>query len=87
MRDCLIDIDIMFLDAGGRIVAMYTMPVEEPRGANESAREYETRLKKYPSKYSAQYAIEIRGGLLETMNFGLGDKIELDFEYLKAVTQ
>ncbi len=87
MRDCLFDIDIMFLDAGGRIVAMHTMPVEEPRGANESARQYEARLKKYSSKYSAQYAIEIRGGLLETMSFELGDKIELDFEYLKSVTQ
>ncbi len=87
MRDCLVDIDILFLDAGGRIVAMHHMPVEPPREDSESMTAYEARLKKYSSKYDARYAIEIRGGLLETMGYTEGDKIKLDFEYLKSVTQ
>lgn len=87
MRDCLIDIDILFLDASGRIVAMHAMTVEEPQRDDESLVAYEARLKKYSSRYAAQYAIEIRGGALETMSYERGDKIDLDFEYLKSVTQ
>ena len=87
MRDCLVDIDILFLDASGRIVAMHAMTVEEPQRDSESITAYEARLKKYTSRYAAQYAIEIRGGLLESMPYKAGDKIELDIDYLKSVTQ
>lgn len=87
MRDCLIDIDIIFLDASGRIVAMHAMTVEEPKKDTETMTAYEQRLKKYSSRYAAQYAIEIRGGLLETMSYKPGDKIDLDTDYLKSVTQ
>ena len=87
MRDCLFDIDVLFLDAGGRIVAMHHMPIEDPRKSGELTTKYDARLKKYSSRFGAQFAIEIRGGLLETMDYSTGDKIELDLEYLKAVTQ
>lgn len=87
MRDCLIDIDIIFLDASGRIVATHAMTTEEPKKDSESSSEYESRLKRYSSRYPAQFAIEIRGGVLETMSYKPGDKIELDLDYLKAVTQ
>jgi len=87
MRDCLIDIDIIFLDASGRIVATHAMTTEDPKKDSESSSEYERRLKKYSSRYPAQFAIEIRGGVLETMSYKPGDKIELDLDYLKAVTQ
>lgn len=87
MRDCLIDIDIIFLDASGRIVATHAMTTEEPKKDSESSSAYESRLKRYSSRYPAQFAIEIRGGVLETMSYKPGDKIELDLEYLRAVTQ
>ncbi len=87
MRDCLIDIDIIFLDSTGRIVAMHHMPIEEPRKPDESQVQYELRLKKYSSRFSAKYAIEILGGKLETMNLKEGQLIDLDTEYLESVVQ
>jgi len=87
MRDCLIDIDIIFLDPTGRIVAMHHMPAEELRKDDETPGQYEARLKKYPSRYSAQFAIEIIGGRLETMGLKEGQLIKLDAEYLKSIVQ
>ena len=87
MRDCLIDIDIIFLDPSGRIVAMHNMPIEPARGEGEGLVMYENRLKKYPSRYSAKYAIEIIGGRLESMDLKEGQLIELDIEYLESVVK
>ena len=87
MRDCFFDIDIIFLDSAGRITAMHTMPAEEPKGDDESAREYENRLPTYSSRYNAKYAIELVGGMLETLDLKDGQQIELDIEYLEAITQ
>lgn len=87
MRDCLIDIDIIFLDPSGRIVAMHHMPVEPPQTETENATQYEQRLKRFSSRFSAQYAIEIAGGRLETMNLQEGQLINLDTEYLQSIVQ
>lgn len=87
MRDCLIDIDIIFLDPSGRIVAMHHMPVEDPRTVDESLSVYEQRLKRYPSRFSAKYAIEIRGGRLESMSLEEGQLIELDTDYLESIVR
>lgn len=87
MRDCLFDIDIVFLDSAGRIVAMHTMTVEEPKRDDESQIQYELRLKKYPSRFNAQYVIEVSGGLLEGLPVKEGDRIDLDTEYLQSVTK
>jgi uncharacterized membrane protein (UPF0127 family) len=38
MRDCLIDIDIIFLDANARIIAMHHMPKEPPAGPTRASR-------------------------------------------------
>ncbi len=91
MRDCLVDIDIIFLDPAGRITAMHHMPIEPPRdpeteplndrGLNQ---DYEDRLPKYPSRYAAQFVIELAGGTLERLNLSEGDLIELDRDGLKA---
>ncbi|MEL6396496.1 MAG: DUF192 domain-containing protein [Planctomycetota bacterium] len=35
MRDCLVAIDIAYLDSRGRVLKMYTMPAEPPRGEGE----------------------------------------------------
>lgn len=87
MRDCLIDIDIIFLDSTGRIVAMHHMPTEPPMTSEETAVQYESRLKRYSSRFSAQYAIEIAGGHLERMNLKDGQLIELDTEYLSSIVK
>jgi uncharacterized protein len=87
MRDCLIDIDIIFLDSAGRIIAMHHMPIEEPQGPDESALGYESRLPKYSSRFNAQYAIELVGGALEELNLSDGQLIDLDTDYLQSITQ
>lgn len=89
MRDCPIDIDIIFLDPSGRITAMHEMKAEEPRGPGEGEpgelnMAYEERLKRYSSRFPAQFAIEIRGGMLPELNLKEGDRIDLPLEALKA---
>ena len=97
MRDCPVPIDIIFLNAGGRITAMHAMQPEPPRSDAEKANLppfmgapewawtnplYEGRLKKYPSRASAQFAIELKGGTLAKMNLKPGQLIEFDREAL-----
>jgi uncharacterized membrane protein (UPF0127 family) len=99
MRDCLVPIDIIFLDKSGRITAMHQMQTDPPRAPHEEARSepypgapewswvnsaYENRLKKYPSLYAVQFAIELKGGTLPTLGLRVGDKIEFDHEALIA---
>lgn len=90
MRNCLTDIDIIFLDPGGRITAMHHMPEEPPRDPDTEPvvgpgqlDKYEQRLKKYPSRYPAQFVIELAGDTLERLEIKEGDLIELDLDGLK----
>ncbi len=87
MRDCLVPIDILFLDKDGYITAMHTMPVEEPQGEDESDFEYEDRLTRYSSRLAAQFAIEIRGGLKDELKVNVGDRIPLDVARLKKLAR
>ena len=98
MRDCYMDIDIIFLDANGRITAFHHMPKEAPRGADEGVvgdwdprkpanRRYESRLKRYSSRGAAQFVIELAGGELEKLKPKVGEKIELDTDRLKALAR
>ncbi|MGV6814014.1 MAG: DUF192 domain-containing protein [Phycisphaerales bacterium] len=87
MRDCSFDIDIIFLDSAGRITAMHTMPIEEPKKDDETQYAYEVRLEKYSSRFNAQYAIELVGGMIDTLDLEEGQQIELDTEYLQSVTK
>lgn len=97
MRDCPVDIDIIYLDKSGRIVAMHAMKAETPRADDEKVLsggpgvpewaktndKYESRLKKYPSKFPAQFVIELKGGTLAKLKLKNGDKIDLDTKGLK----
>jgi uncharacterized membrane protein (UPF0127 family) len=98
MRDCFMDIDIIFLDANGRITAFHHMPEEPPRGADEGEvgdwdprkpanRRYEGRLKRYSSRGAAQFVVELAGGELEKLKLKVGEKIELDTDRLKALAR
>jgi uncharacterized membrane protein (UPF0127 family) len=77
MRDCPIPIDIIYVDATGRITAMHHMVPEPPRSAEEqpipnerlpnwawSNPKYEARLKQYPSRFAGVIAIELRANTL-----------------------
>lgn len=76
MRRCLVPIDIIYLDPAGRIVRTYAMQVE-PYDTPES------RLRRYDSGNTAQFAIELAGGTLDSLNLSLGQKIDLPVESLK----
>jgi len=89
MRDCLADIDIAFLDDGGRVLALHAMKVEPPRTAEEPVREYpndpyENRLKRYSSRFPSRVAVEFAGGTLARLGVKEGDKVSIDLAPLKA---
>ena len=91
MRDCPIPIDIIFVDSSDRIVAMHQMKVEEPRRPDEPKTadpeedKYENRLVRYPSRFAAQFVIEIKGGTLPSLGLKEGDRLSLDTDRLKPM--
>jgi uncharacterized membrane protein (UPF0127 family) len=86
MANCLIDIDIIYLDRGGRITAMHRMKCDTKR-ENEDQLAYERRLPRYPSVYPAQFVIELKAGSLDRLDLRVEDKIELDLDRLKRLAQ
>jgi uncharacterized membrane protein (UPF0127 family) len=87
MRDCPAPIDIAFLDSAGRVVAFHEMTPEEPRREDETEFQYEMRLKRYPSRFPAQFAVETAGGRLASLGVKEGDRMEFDTEGLKRRAQ
>ncbi len=87
MRDCLVPIDIIFVDGTGLVTATYTMPPEAPQGETETDLLYENRLKRYSSKFTAQFAIELQAGQIEKIGVKPGDKINLDIVRLQNLSR
>lgn len=83
MRDCVIPIDIAFLDGAGRITATYTMTPEAPQAESETDFAYEQRLKRYSSRYRAKYAVELRAGTIERLGLRPADRLALDTRILQ----
>ena len=77
MYDCLIDIDVAFLDRDGRIVAMHRMKREAPRRSAEYQDMYQRRLKRYTSRRPARYALEVPPGDLTRLKLKIGQTIHL----------
>lgn len=84
MKDCLVDIDILFLDPLGRITAIHTMTTEPLRAPEETQVLYEQRLARYPSTFPAQYAIELKAGRIAQLGLKQGDKLDIPSDCLKA---
>lgn len=87
MGNCLIDIDLIFLDARGRVTALHRMKRAEPRGEGESDFAYRNRMPSYWSNYPAQFAIELHAGWLDQLNLHVDDRIELDLDRLKELAR
>ena len=87
MKDCLVDIDIMFLSKLGRITAIHEMTKEPPQGENETQADYENRLKRYSSVVTAQFAIELQKGRIAELGLKPGQKIPLDIACLEKRLQ
>ena len=87
MKDCLIDLDIAFLDGNGRIVALHRMKKEPPRRTGERTSTYEERLKRYPSRRPARYALEFEAGTLDRLKLKVGQVIALPHAELRGLTR
>ncbi len=89
MLDCLVDIDILYLDWQGFIVSAYTMKAQPLRQPGESEAAYHQRLRtdSYPSRGRCRYVIELRAGRIAELGLRKGQKIELDLERLKALAK
>ncbi len=87
MANCLIDIDLIFLDHDGRVTAVHRMKVEPPRRDDESEAAYHARLKGYSSVYPAQFAVELRAGALDRLGVGFEDRVGLDTDRLGALAR
>ena len=84
MLDCLIDIDVAFIDRFGRITAMHRMKAVAPRGSGERADRYNSRLVRYSSRRPARYALELPKGELSRLGLKVGQTIRLPHEPLQA---
>lgn len=84
MKNCLVDIDVAFIDRFGRITAMHRMPAEPPRRPRESTASYQARLKGYPSRRPARYALEVPPGDLDRLGFRVGDVLPMPHAPLQA---
>ncbi len=84
MRDCPAPIDVAFLDAGGRVVAVHEMAVEPPRAPGETPFAYESRLPPYSSGSPVLFAIETAGGRLRELGLAVGDRVAFDAKALVA---
>jgi len=82
MRRCPVPIDVAFLDAEGRVVAIHAMAPEPPRAPGESAAVYEARLPTYASGAPVQFAVETAGGRLGELGLAVGDRLVFDAEGL-----
>lgn len=87
MRDCVVPLDIAFLDTEGRVTAVHTMPVEPPRRAGETPLTYEARLPLYGSGAPAQFVMEAAGGALFAAGVQAGDLAEFDRAAALRVTR
>jgi uncharacterized membrane protein (UPF0127 family) len=87
MKNCLVDIDLLYLDSKGRIVQRYKMKKEPPRGADETEWAYEWRLKRYTSRRPAQFVIELKAGSIDRLKLERGQIIELDCARLRKMAR
>lgn len=88
MKDCLIDMDIIFVDRAGYIDSVYTMKAVPLRQPNETEADYERRLRdtaSYESIGRVRYVIEIRAGKARELGLKRGDKLPLDLNRLKEL--
>ena len=78
MKNCLIDLDIIFINPRGRITALHEMTIPPERKEGESDWDYDARLPRYSSKRMAQFAIELKKGTIKKLKLKVGELIKLD---------
>ena len=87
MKNCLIPIDLLFLDSRGTITATHEMAIETPQSQEESDWEYENRLSHYWSNSPARFAIELRSGSIRRLGLRTNQHISLDLQHLRSIAR
>lgn len=87
MKNCLVDIDLLYLGSKGRIVGCHKMKKEPPRRADETDAAYEWRLKSYRSRRPARFVIELKAGTIDRLKLKAGQTIELDYSRLRKMAR
>lgn len=82
MPHCQVPIDLLFIDAAGRVIGVHAMAVEPPQAPGESDRAYGARLPRYASVQPTQFVIELRGGRVAELGIGVGVVIALPLKAL-----
>jgi hypothetical protein len=77
MRHCPIPIDIVYLDAAGRVTAAHAMTPEDPQREGESDADYNQRLKRYSSRYSVPVVLEFAAGTNQRLGIAEGDAVKI----------
>lgn len=87
MVDCLVPIDIAYVNEQGIVTAVHTMKTEPPQRADESRGAYEVRLPRYPSGAKARYAIELAAGEFARLGIAKGTTIKVDWQGVNTVAR
>jgi uncharacterized membrane protein (UPF0127 family) len=87
MKNCLVDIDLLYLGSKGRIVGCHKMKKEPPRREDETEAAYEWRLKSYRSRRPAQFVIELKAGSIDRLKIKPGQTIKLDYSRLRKIAR
>jgi uncharacterized membrane protein (UPF0127 family) len=84
MKNCLVDMDILFIDENGVITTVKEMFAEPLKRESETLAEYNRRLPRYGSDGPARFAIELRHGSAARLGVMPGDRVEFDMRPLVA---
>jgi len=74
MKNCLIDLDVIFLDPQGKVVRIHTMTVPDPSDVDPP---------KYRSGAPAQFVIELNAGKAGQLGLKPGQTVDLPLATLK----
>lgn len=85
MKGCRFDLDLIYMDAQGVIVAMHRMKMEKPQQRNESEEAYYDRLPTYDSGKPAQFVLELAAGQIDFLGLQVGDKLDIGVSELLAM--
>jgi len=87
MVDCLVPIDIAYVNEQGIVTGVHTMKIEPPQRADESRGAYEVRLPRYPSGAKARYAIELAAGEFARLGITKGSEMKVDWQGVNTVAR
>ncbi len=80
MHGCRIDLDIIFLDANGRIVSIHTLPAPAAGAPRNTAA-------RCISAGPAMFTIELKAGAAEQLGLRTGQSVEMDWKRLKGLAR